>query len=122
MPSLRAYTDGTNTTILRAANVFKVLDTVAIGSIATVWTPASGKKIRLMGGSISVSAAANVLFEDNSHSSTTNYVVRTPTLATDTAYNFDLGNGILLGTADHVLKATSSASANVVGYLYGTEE
>ena len=93
--------------------------TVAIGSIATVWTPATGKKVRLMGGCISVSAAASVLFEDNGAGTT---VFRTPALLAATPYNFDLGEGILLGAANNLLKATSSAAANLVGTLYGIEE
>lgn len=104
---------------LRAASVRKDLATVAIGSIATVWTPASGKKVRLMGGCISLSAAASILFEDNASGTT---VFRTPKLAVDTPYNFDLGQGVLLSVANNVLKATSSAAANLLGSLYGTEE
>jgi hypothetical protein len=99
---------------------FKGLSAVAIGSIATVWTPASGKRIRLVGGSISVSAAVNVLFEDNSGG---NFVFRTPKLLVDTPYNFTLeGRGVLLSAVDNVLKATSSSAANVTGTLWGVEE
>lgn len=106
---------------VRVQNVRKDLNAVAVGSIATVWTPANGKKFRLMGGSISVSAACNVLFEDNS-AGAGNFVWRTPKLVADTPYNFDLGNGKLSATADNVLKATSSASASITGTLYGVEE
>lgn len=104
---------------LRAANVQKDINGTAIGSITTVWTPTSGKKFRLMGGTISVSAAANVLFEDNSAS---NFIHRTPKLLADTPYNFDKGNGYLSSAANNVLKATSSAAANLTGTVYGTEE
>ena len=102
-------------------DTFKDQATVAIGTIATVWTPASGKKIRIMGGSISVSAAVNVLFEDNS-AGAANFVWRTPKLLADTPYFFDLGNGKLLSAVNNVLKATSSAAANLTGTLYGKEE
>jgi hypothetical protein len=104
---------------LLVPDTFKTLKTVAIGSIATVWTPASGNKVRLMGGSISVSAAVSVLFEDNAAGTD---VFQTPVLAADTPYNFDLGNGVLLSAIDNVLKATSSAAANIIGTLYGIEE
>lgn len=106
---------------LRTPATRKDHSATAIGSIVTVWTPASGKKVRLMGGCISVSAAANVLFEDNS-AGAGNFVFRTPKLAADTPFNFDLGNGVLLAAANNVLKATSSAAANLTGTLYGTEE
>jgi len=99
-------------------DTFKTLKGVAIGSIATVWTPTSGKKVRLMGGSISVSAAVSVLFEDNGAGTD---VWQTPVLTADTPYNFDLGNGKLLSAVDNVLKATSSGAANITGTLYGIE-
>jgi hypothetical protein len=108
---------------LRAANVSKDLSAVTITTIATVWTPASGKKFRLMGGSISVSAAMNVLFEDNA-AGAGNFVFRTPKLAADTPYNFVVngGQGKLSATADNVLKATGSAAGAVTGTLWGVEE
>lgn len=116
--ALKGY-NGASWDRLRTPNVYKALAAVAIGSIATVWTPAGGKKFRLMGGSISVSAAVSILFEDNAAGTT---IIQLPKLLADTPYNFDLGNGVLSGAADRLLKATSSAAANVTGYLYGTEE
>lgn len=113
--------NGATGDMVRVQSKRKDVSTVAIGSIATVWTPASGKKFRLMGGSISVSAAVSVLFEDNS-AGAGNFIWRTPKLLADTPYNFDLGNGFLSATADNVLKATSSSAANLIGTLYGVEE
>ncbi len=104
----------------RVANVFKFFEGVSLASIATIWTPAGGKKIRLMGGTISSSAAVSYVLEDNSHSSTTNYVFVTPKLEVDKPYNLNLGQGILLGTADHVLKGTGAGA--ITGTLWGTEE
>jgi len=95
------------------------MSAITITTIATVWDPAAGKKFRLMGGCISVSAAASVLFEDNAASTT---VFRTPKLLADTPYNFDLGNGVVSTTVDNVLKGTSSAAAAISGTLYGIEE
>lgn len=106
---------------LYTPDTFKDQSAVTITTIATVWTPASGKKIRIMGGSISVSAAVNVLFEDNS-AGAANFVWRTPKLLADTPYFFDLGNGKLLSAINNVLKATSSAAATLTGTLYGIEE
>lgn len=105
---------------LRTPDVFKDVNAVAAGSIVTVWTPTSGKKVVLMGVTISVSAAVSVLFEDNS-AGAGNFVFRTPKLLADTPYTFDLGNGVALSAVDNVLKATSSAAANVTGTLYGIE-
>lgn len=106
----------------RTPAVFKDLSAVTIDTIVTVWMPAAGKKIRLMGGVISASAAVNVLFEDNA-AGAGNFVFRTPKLLADTPFVFTLGgNGKLLSLADRVLKATGSAAANITGTLYGTEE
>lgn len=116
--SLLGY-NGASWDRLRTPAVYKALAGVAIGSIATVWTPAGGKKFRLMGGSISVSAAVSILFEDNAGGTT---ILQLPKLPADTPYNFDIGNGLLSGAEDRVLKATSSAAANCTGYLYGVEE
>lgn len=102
---------------------FKMVDesTVAIGSIATVLTPTTGKRYRLLGGEISVSAAASVLFEDNA-AGTGNFIFRTPALLIATPYSFSLGQGFLSAAINNVLKATGSASVNLVGTLFYTEE
>ena len=94
---------------------------VAAGSIATILTPSSGKKFRLLGGDISASNASSVLFEDNA-AGATHFVFRTPALVAGTPYHFELGDGFLSATADNVLKATSSASAHLSGTLYYSEE
>jgi hypothetical protein len=110
---------GTKTEQCKVPNKVVNLNGVTITTIATVWTPASGLRFRLLGGSISVSAAVSVLFEDNTAGVT---VLRTPKLVQDTPFNFDLGNGVLSGAADRVLKATGSAAATITGFLYGVEE
>lgn len=111
--------DGTQWVRTRQPSTFKDQSAVAIGTIATVWTPASGKKVRLMGGSVSVSAAGSVLFEDNSAGTT---VFRTPKLGADTPFNFDIPGGRLLSAANNVLKATLSTTGTITGTLWGTEE
>lgn len=93
----------------------------AIGSIVTAWTPASGKKVRVLGGWISVSAAVAVLLEDNA-AGAGNFLFRTPKLVADTVYQLDFGDGLLLSAIDRVLKMTGSAAANISGVLWGTEE
>ena len=113
--------NGSGYELVRVASTRKDLSAVTITSIAAVWTPASAKKFRLMGGCISISAAGNVLFEDNA-AGAGNFVFRTPKLLADTPYNFDLGNGYLSATINNVLKATASAAGAITGTLYGTEE
>jgi hypothetical protein len=105
----------------RVAVTFKDLNAVSITTIATVWTPAAGKKFRLMGGTISASVAGAVLFEDNA-AGAGNFVWRTPKLLVDTPYSFLVGNnGKLSAAINNVLKATL-ASASISGTLFGTEE
>lgn len=101
-------------------DTFKDLSAVSISSIATLWTPASGKTIRLLGGYISVSAAVSVLLEDNA-AGAGNFVFRTPVLTANVPFVFDLGAGRLLSAADRVLKGTASAAATITGTLYGVE-
>lgn len=91
------------------------LNAVAIGSIATVLTPATGKKLQLLGGSISVSADASVLFEDNS-AAAANFVYRTPLLLAKYPYDFVVVK--TLSAVNNVLKATSSAGASITGILW----
>ena len=88
---------------------------VSINSIATVLTPATGKTLQLLGGSISVSADASVLFEDNSAASA-NFVYRTPLLLAKYPYDFVCVK--TLSGVDRVLKATGSASASITGILW----
>lgn len=111
--------NGTSWDRMRTPFVFKDINAVAIGAIATIWTPGAGKKFRLMGGNLSVSAAISILLEDNAGAA---FIFRIPKLLVDTPYNFDLGNGFLSAAANNVLKATGSGAANLTGTVYGTEE
>jgi hypothetical protein len=117
--AIKAY-NGVTWDRLRIPTIFKSLQAVAIGAIATVWTPAGGKKFRLMGGSVSISAAASVLLEDNAGGTT---IIQLPALLANVPYQFDLANGILSGAANRVLKATASVTpCTITGFLYGAEE
>jgi hypothetical protein len=95
------------------------MSAVSITSIATVVTPATGKTLRVLGGTFSVSADASVLFEDNAAGTT---VFRSPLLLAKTPYYFSLANGKLLGAINNVLKATSSAAASITGMIFYDEE
>lgn len=97
------------------------MSAITINSIATVLTPSSGKKFRLLGGYFSLSADASVLFEDNS-AATANFIFRSPLLLAKYPFYFDLGTGYLSATVNNVLKATGSASAAITGTLFYSEE
>jgi hypothetical protein len=107
----------------RTPNIFKDLSAVTITTITTLWTPSSGKKFRLMGGSLSASAAVSILLEDNA-AGAGNFIFRTPKLLADTPFTFVVGtgNGKLSAAINQVLKATGSAAAAITGTLWGTEE
>lgn len=97
---------------------YKDLNAVDIHAAAAVWTPGTGKIVRLMGMTISVSAAGSVLLTDSAAGT----VFRTPKLLADTPYSIDLGDGIALSAADAILNAVNSAgSGTVTGTLYGQE-
>ena len=106
---------------VRVANISKDVSAVTVTTITTLWTPASGKKFRLMGGTLSCSTAVSILFEDNVGGAT---IFRTPKLLVDTPYTFEVkgGQGFLSAVANNVLKATSSAAGVITGTLFGIEE
>lgn len=114
--------DGSAPFDARVPSRFVDVSAVTITTIATVVTPTSGKRFRLLGGSISSSTAISVLFEDNS-AGASQFVYRTPKLLVDTPYDFDLGpKGVLLGAINNLLKATGSGAGVITGTLWGTEE
>lgn len=107
---------------LRVANVFKPIPATAVtaGTGITIWTPTSGKKFRLMGWCISVTAAAEIIFGDNAVGTV---IFRTGIHAlNDPGQPASIGNGILSAAANNVLKLDVSANATVQGTVFGTEE
>lgn len=106
----------------RTPNVFKPLNAVAIGTEATIWTPAaSTKKFRLMGFLLSVgTAAGNVVLKDNTAGTT---ILVLPKAALDTPFASPaMRNGILSAAANNVLTATGVATATLSGFVFGVEE
>ena len=120
--TLLSVFNGTSWDRARIPSVFKTIAAVAItaGTPVAVWTPASGKKFRLMGGAVSLSVAGYILFEDNSGT----VVWQSPTLLAGTPYNLpdNFGNGILSAAANNPLYLDVSASGTVNGGVFGTEE
>jgi hypothetical protein len=108
---------------LRTPNVFKDISAVAItaGTAATIWTPTSGKKFRLMGWSIAADAACSLIFR---YGGTPTTMFRTEKLAANgisqNAPGF--GNGSMPGAANDALKLDVTANATVSGYCFGCEE
>ena len=116
----QVFTAGVPATFLiRNAGKRAAMSAVSITSIATVLTPTTGKKYRLLGGDISVSANASVLFEDNAAGTT---VYQSPLMLANQPFSFDLGPGYLASAINNVLKATASAAGSITGTLYYSEE
>jgi hypothetical protein len=90
---------------------------ITAGTPADAWTPASGKKFRLMKGQLSAAVAGQIILKDN-----TTELLRSPKLAAAGVWDFDLGSGILSAAADQVLKIDVSATGNVGGFVAGVEE
>lgn len=108
---------------LPVPDVFKVIDANAItaGTEEIVWTPASGKTIRLLGWRLSSSAAASIQFQDSASSAVV--IAQTPVLA---AAGIDdresLGRGVVLASPGNTLKIDVSANSTISGIVFGVEE
>ena|SRR5258706_5729559 len=105
--------------------VFKPIKAVAITAATpvAVWTPATGKRFRLLGFCLVPTVAASILFEDATGAG--NEFLRFPlTAAVPTAQvMINLGMfGYLSTTANNALFLDVTATATVSGFVYGTEE
>ena len=106
-----------------APDTFKMIDAVAItaGTPVTVWTPGSGKKVRLLGWVLSSSAAAALEFQDSAAAGTV--IAQTPRLAAAGTHNSPtLGEGLILAAADNTLNLDVTGNATVSGMVFGVEE
>lgn len=110
--------NGVTWEFMRTPVVFKPFSLGAGTVETTIWTPAAGKKFRLMGFVIGAGAATTILFNDN----TGGTLIFTGKVTTGIALAVTLGNGILSGAADRVLTVTRGTSGTLDGTVYGTEE
>ena len=104
-------------------DTFKMIDAVAItaGTPATVWTPTSGKKVRLLGWVLSSSAAAAMEFQDSGAAGTV--IAQSPQLAAAGTHSApSLGEGLILAAADNTLNLDVTSNATVSGMVFGVEE
>ncbi|MDE2472408.1 MAG: hypothetical protein KGL35_27680 [Bradyrhizobium sp.] len=104
----------------RTPFVFKTLSAVVITSETTVWTPATGKKFRLMGFMLAQGVATGaVTFKDNTAGAT---IFIMPAHTVGVGMVVHLGNGILSAAANNVLTATGVSTETLTGTIFGTEE
>lgn len=105
----------------RTPTKFIALNDVVISPEVTIWTPAAGKRFRLMGAFLSHGVATgNVVLKDNTGGTTILFLPRN-TLGVAVATP-PMGNGILSAAANNVLTATGVATQTLSGYIFGTEE
>lgn len=95
---------------------------IVAGTPADVWAPAAGKRIRVCGYRLGVSAAASVIFKGGAGN--TALGVRTPLIGANLADGGDIAmaTGVQCPLADDHLKLDVSASATVHGFVWGFEE
>lgn len=105
----------------RSPNRFINLSAVSVASEATIWTPASGRKFRLMGYVLETgTVGGNVVLKDNTAGTT---ILIVPFgAANGVIVSPPMGNGILSAAANNVLTATGTATQTLSGYVFGTEE
>lgn len=106
--------------VARTPVVYKTVSATVITSETTVWTPASGKRFRLMGFCITQGVAAGAITLKDNTAGTTILIIPQNTLAQ--ALCQPLGNGLLSAAANNVLTATGASTETITGYFYGTEE
>ena len=107
---------------VRVANVYKYIEYLALANngATTIWTPASGKKVRLLGLHFSASAAAKVHIKDGASGT----VIATIRLSAAGTYHLELNNGRLSASANNVLEIQNATGSAVDVWVtaYGTEE
>lgn len=107
---------------LAVANIVKnvAAQAVAAGTPVTIWTPASGKAIRVLGFMLSLSVAGSVMLKYGAGGTE---FLRTPLMAAGAGLaSPPLGNGILPGNPNDVLKIDVTATGAVSGFVFGSEE
>jgi len=113
--------NGQNISRVRTPNRFINLNAVSVTAEGTIWTPATGKKFRLMGYVLeSGTIGGNVLLKDNTAGAT---ILIVPFgAANGVIQSQPMGNGILSAAANNVLTATGTATQTLSGYVFGCEE
>lgn len=108
----------------RSPGKFIPLNGISVAAEATIWTPASGRKFRLMGYCLTaLGAAGNVVLKDNTAGASLPMVLPFGAIGANlTVVPPGLGNGILSAAANNLLTATGVAAQTLSGFLVGTEE
>lgn len=124
VPATQMGQTGTNVvSVERVANVIKNVPGTAVtaGTPVSIWTPATGKKFRLLGYHLSSTVAGSIIFKDGVASPPE--FLRTPIQAINTGTpSPPLGNGYLSSAANNQLWIDVTASGTIHGFAFGIEE
>ena len=104
---------------MRTPNVFKPFTISASNAETTVWTPAAGKKFRLMGYALFSDTGTVLTFRDNTAGTT---IIKDGVAANNRSVSAPMGNGILSATINNLLTLQATTAATINGVVFGTEE
>lgn len=113
--------------LARAPLVFKSIAgmVMAAGTAQSIWTPASGKKFRLMGWQISGSASCLLIFKVGASAGASVAFLRSAVQSTSVPNNSPpgMGDGVAPGVADDQLWIdVNSGTPTLNGFVFGIEE
>jgi len=111
----------------RTPDIFKVQQAIALTAPVTaadnIWTPAVGKKFRLLGGWMSSSVVTTIDLCDNAGAAITGPFARISMSVANKNEPFAFpGNGYLSLAANNILVAVPGAGATMHGVVFGNEE
>lgn len=98
---------------------------IVAGTGVSLWTPATGKKVRLMGWALSPTYDTELIFYDGAAGASGTILLRWPKILAGekSIVGRDLiGNGLLSGLADNALYLDVSANSSIFGTVWGIEE
>lgn len=108
---------------VRVGKVYKYIEYLNLANATgtTVWTPASGKKFRLMGVMIGLGATNGLVHLRDGVGGSAFFTARDANAA---SIHFSFGNGYLSGVADRALEVynATGSTINVWVHAWGTEE
>jgi len=122
MPDIAgSYSQQISEVRIAGPTVFKAFNNLVVTGEQTIWTPATGKKFRLMGYVITQGVATgNITFKDNTGGST---ILVVPAQTLGVAQQSPLiGAGFVSAAINNVLSAIGVATETISGYVFGTEE
>jgi hypothetical protein len=103
---------------MRAPSQFVPVNAVGITANTAIWTPAAGKKVRVMGYQFTTTVAGAVILKDNSAT----VVAVFYGAAGIPGPAVELSNGFILAAANNPLTAIGPGGAVLHGLVWGSEE